>query len=174
LPSAKFQHESHVGDFRDVLPALRGRVSAVYADPPYTRDHHSRFYHVLETLAVGDEPAVSMSNLGGGGVASRGIYREQRHQSDFCIKSRAPAAFDALYALVRQLEVPLVLSYSAYNSDVEARPRVLSIKSVREIAHRHFSNVDICEIQNSAHNKLNSTRLNKTGGGTAEVLLVCQ
>lgn len=174
LPPPRYLHETRVGDFRDVLPSLRGKISAVYADPPYTRDHYSRYYHVLETLAVGDEPVLSMSNLGGGGVASRGIYRVNRHQSDFCIKSRAPSALDELCGLVRQMDVPLVLSYSGYNSEVGARPRVLSVSDVREIAARHYPSVDVRVLENSAHNKLNAARLNKGGGGTAEILLVCK
>ena len=31
-------------------------VAVIYADPPYTRDHYSRFYHVLETLCLRDCP----------------------------------------------------------------------------------------------------------------------
>ena len=35
----------------------------VYADPPYTRDHYSRFYHVLETISLFDSPIVSKTKM---------------------------------------------------------------------------------------------------------------
>jgi adenine-specific DNA-methyltransferase len=174
LPPSPYTHRAIVGDFRSVLPKLTGEIDAVYADPPYTRDHHSRYYHVLETLVVGDEPVLTMSNLGGGKIVSRGIYRSERHQSDFCIKSRAPAAFDDLCGMVSQMRVPLVLSYSAFNSSAKARPRVVSIGDVRDIAAKHFPSVALQELHNSAHNKFNNATLSKATGGTAEVLLVCR
>ena len=31
----------------------------VYLDPPYTKRQYAAYYHVLETLAYGDEPEVS-------------------------------------------------------------------------------------------------------------------
>ncbi len=46
------------GDYREVLSDLRD-AAVIYADPPYTRDHYSRFYHVLETLCLRDSPEIS-------------------------------------------------------------------------------------------------------------------
>jgi adenine-specific DNA-methyltransferase len=36
------------------LPIRKGQPAVVYADPPYTRDHYSRYYHLLETLVLYD------------------------------------------------------------------------------------------------------------------------
>ena len=41
-------------DFRQALQNLDDDVRVIYADPPYTRDHYSRFYHGLETLSLRD------------------------------------------------------------------------------------------------------------------------
>ena len=81
------------GDYRDVLSREKD-FAVIYADPPYTRDHYSRFYHVLETLCLRDCPEVSTTFLTG--PTSRGLYRTDRHQSPFCIKSKAPGAFAEL------------------------------------------------------------------------------
>ena len=70
----------------------------MYADPPYTRDHYSRYYHVLETMSLRDNPEVSMTMIRAGGSprVSRGVYRADRYQSPFCIKSQAAGAFEEL------------------------------------------------------------------------------
>ena len=110
--ASSFDHEIHRADYQDFLSSAPRDVAAAYADPPYTRDHYSRFYHVLETIALGDDPALGRWARQPRTPTSRGLYRLNRHQSPFCIKSQAPAAFDALFAGVRRLGAPLVLSYS--------------------------------------------------------------
>jgi adenine-specific DNA methylase len=174
LPRSHYEHVTKVGDFAEILPTLAGKVSVVYADPPYTRDHYSRFYHVLETLALGDEPQIAMSNLGGGAFLSRGFYRLDRHQSDFCIVSKAPDAFSVLFREVAKLRVPLVLSYSGFDESRGARPRVVSIRTVRELAERYFSSVHMDTVREVEHNKLNAAVLNKGPGTTVEVLFRCE
>ena len=44
------------GDYLECLRNLPASIKTVYADPPYTRDHYSRFYHVLETITQRDTP----------------------------------------------------------------------------------------------------------------------
>lgn len=167
-------HVAIRADFREALakPALKPAV--IYADPPYTRDHYSRFYHSLETIALGDDPSITKSNLGGGYTQSRGGYRAGRHQSPFCIKSQAPAAFAALFAGVAALRVPLVLSYSGYDPSVEARPRVMALDAVVSLATQHFKEVRVEQLLTLEHMKLNTMSLNKASKGTTEVLLLCR
>ncbi|MGE0257201.1 MAG: DNA adenine methylase [Alphaproteobacteria bacterium] len=161
-------------DFREALAKPPLKPSVVYADPPYTRDHYSRFYHSLETIALGDDPSITKSNLGGGDIQSRGSYRAGRHQSPFCIKSEAPAAFTALFAGVAALRVPLVLSYSGYDPRMEARPRVMALDAVVSLAEQHFKDVQVEQLASLEHMKLNTTSLNKAAKGTTEVLLLCR
>ena len=173
LPKSGLEHQVIREDYANVVPRLFGKVDAFYADPPYTRDHYSRFYHVLETLSLGDDPILSKSNLGGGHITSRGSYRVDRHQSAFCIKSQAPGAFTKLFRDISDLNAPLLLSYSGFDPMSEARPRVLSIKDIIGLAQNHFSNVHVDSVINFRHSKLNKTVLNKLAGGTGEVLLSC-
>jgi adenine-specific DNA-methyltransferase len=174
LVTTRRDHVAIRADFREALAKPAIKPSVVYADPPYTRDHYSRFYHSLETIALGDDPSITMSNLGGGSIQSRGGYREGRHQSPFCIRSEAPAAFAALFAGVAALQVPLVLSYSGYDPRVDARPRVMMLDAVVKLARRHFNDVSVELLADLEHMKLNTTSLNKAAKGTTEVLVICR
>lgn len=174
LPEPDFKHKVVRGDYHEVLQANSGEFDVVYADPPYTRDHYSRYYHVLETFCLRDDPLVSTVTVGSIRRPSRGIYRLDRHQSPFCIKTEAPAAFATLFADVRRLEVPLVLSYSPYATDRSARPRLMTVEALVDLARKHFSGVDAISAGKIAHNKLNTTDLNFEMSYDAEILLVCK
>lgn len=76
-------------------------VDAIYADPPYTKDQYSRYYHVYETLYRYDFP----------GAAGQGRARPDRFSTDFCLITRVVDAFTALFDVVADLKIPLVLSY---------------------------------------------------------------
>jgi len=163
------------GDYRSFLASHREPVAAIYADPPYTRDHYSRFYHVLETIARGDDPSISRVTIGGTSTLSRGLYREDRHQSPFCIRSQAPAAFEALFAGARRHEAPLIVSYSPYETGTAARPqpRLLTIPELAELASREFGKVSLHSGGRLSHSKFNAQHLNGEAAAEAEVLLVC-
>ncbi|MET8306052.1 DNA adenine methylase [Micromonospora sp. NPDC005173] len=76
-------------------------VGAIYADPPYTKDHYSRYYHVYETLFRYDFPD----------SAGAGRYRSDRFVTEFSIKTKVSGAFEALAAAAKKRDAPLVLSY---------------------------------------------------------------
>lgn len=93
-------------DFTDTLDIFEG--GTVYADPPYCFVHYSRFYHVLETLVLYDYPEIQKKN----NVLVKGRYREERHQSPFCIKTKVESAFLNMFKGVKNTESQLALSYS--------------------------------------------------------------
>ena len=175
LPRQERQHRVLRGDFQATLDDASIELDAVYADPPYTRDHYSRYYHVLETMALHDDPEVSttMIRTGGRPRLSRGLYRVDRHQSPFCIKSKAPLAFDALFRAVAQRHIPLVLSYSPYRSGSENRPRLLTVEELEAIAGKHFPQVECERLGGVSHNKLNLSERNVDVDHEAEVLFIC-
>ena len=121
----------------DALAVLRtlpkDRMRAIYADPPYTKDHYSRYYHVYETLYLYDYPSSE----------GAGRYRADRFRSEFSIKSRVVETFESLFGLVRQLAVPFVLSYPTNGLlytrvDLEEVLRqYLHVQRVHEIATEH-------------------------------------
>ena len=77
-------------------------VSVTYIDPPYTIDHYSRFYHILNTLVLYDYPEKT----------GKGQYREGRYQSNFCIKSKAKKELDTLVSKISKLGSKIIMSYS--------------------------------------------------------------
>lgn len=166
----------HISMRQDYCAALKqhGKTfSVVYADPPYTRDHYSRFYHVLETMCLRDNPTVSRVVKKGKLELSRGAYRENRHQSPFCIRSTAPNAFDELFKISRLNDLPLVLSYSPHEAGDGTHPRVVSTSQILDIAHSHYKNVQLINVDGVVHNKLNRNDLKLRERDNAEILIKC-
>lgn len=115
-------------DYVDCL-SLIAENSIVYADPPYSTVHYSRFYHALETLVKYDQPVVKY----------KGRYRENRHQSPFDIKSEVNNAFKLLFEGVKEKKSHLILSYS--NNGMISQEEILKIgKSV-------FGTQYICKVK---------------------------
>lgn len=165
------RHKAVRADYREALAALKD-VSVIYADPPYTRDHYSRFYHVLETLCLRDDPTVSTTTIRRKGELSRGLYRTDRHQSPFCIKRQAPEAFADLFRGSRKLAVPLLLSYSPYLRN--GHPRLMTVEAIVSSAREHYRAVEVTSVTNVTHSKLNRTDLHLDALANAEVFITCR
>lgn len=174
LPRPLHRHNAARLDFREFLQKCSREVAAVYADPPYTRDHYSRYYHVLETMCLRDNPDVSTMRVGGQELLSRGFYRSDRHQSPFCIKTQAPSAFAKLFEGVRVLGAPLVVSYSPFRAEERARPRLMTVEAIVELARKSFAKVDVRSVGRYAHNKFNQQDRNTRVFYDSEVLIVCR
>lgn len=172
-PSSKKHRSVRLG-YDEALSRFGGDFSIVYADPPYTRDHYSRFYHVLETMCLRDSPRISFITKNGTRIPSRGVYREERHQSPFCIRSKAPEAFISLFRSVRELSLPLVLSYSPSEDGDGTHPRVMSASDVINIASQFFGNVDVEYLDGITHNQLNRTSLDLAKRPHSEMIIVCR
>lgn len=161
------------GDYMDCLRNLPSSVKTVYADPPYTRDHYSRFYHVLETITLRDSPQLSTTNIHGDCHVSNGVYRKDRYQSPFCIKSQAPGTFKAMFDVVAKSGRNLLLSYSPYDTTKKTHPRVVTMEQLQNWAKDYFAYVELVSAGAFKHNKLNSTEHFLDASDEAEVLIVC-
>lgn len=161
------------GDFQDILTAHGHEMAVVYADPPYTRDHYSRFYHVLETMCLRDNPSFSSVTREGYTSVSRGLYRADRFQSDFCVRSLAPSAFDKLFRTARDQDSAVVLSYSPHERGDGTHPRVVSQEQILSIARQYYPKLEVQYIDGSTHNVLNSSALRLKGREHAELILKC-
>lgn len=173
LPKGKYNNTIVQGDYMECLKMLTDNVKTIYADPPYTRDHYSRFYHVLETMALDDVPEISTVKIHGSTHISNGIYRKDRHQSPFCIKSKAPKAFEEMFKAVSVSGKNLLLSYSPYDETKESHPRVVTISQLRLWASDYFNHVEVVSAGHFTHNKLNSTEHFLESSDEAEILIVC-
>jgi len=167
-------HEVHRMDYKEALDDISDDVRIVYADPPYTRDHYSRFYHALETLCLQDYPEISKTNIGGALRLSRGLYRFERHQSPFCIKSKAPGEFVNLFDKVSRKGKILMLSYSPYDKAVKSHPRVMELEQLVSIAKKYFKYVNKHSPGVFVHSKLNHTEKHLEASNTSEIVLVCR
>lgn len=173
LPPRPGKPEALRMDYLQALELYGANFSVVYADPPYTRDHYSRFYHVLETMCLRDNPTVSKVIRNGKSTISRGVYREERHQSPFCIRSTAPGAFEALFKASRNHDLPLVLSYSPHETGDGTHPRSVSMDQLLELANRYYKRVEVCGVTGVTHNKLNRGGLKLKTREQAEVIVKC-
>ena len=173
LPKGKYNNTILQGDYMECLKMLPDNVRTIYADPPYTRDHYSRFYHVLETMALDDVPEISTVKIHGRTHVSNGIYRKDRHQSSFCIRSKAPKAFEEMFKAISASGRNLLLSYSPYDETKESHPRVVTISQLMSWASVYFSNVKVVSAGHFTHNKLNSTEHFLESSDEAEILIVC-
>jgi len=99
-----------------VIAASQSSADITYADPPYTKRQYAAYYHVLETIVLDDEPAVT------GSTALR-PWRSQA--SDWCYRSRATGALEQLVAKVSS---PFLLL--SYNDDGQIpHPTILDVMS---------------------------------------------
>ena len=103
---ADLDHTITTLDYEECLGSLNGGV--VYADPPYAFVHYSRFYHAMETLCLYDYPKLQFK----GDEIVKGRYRENRHQTPFCIKTKVEQAFNVLFSGVSNSSANLAHSYS--------------------------------------------------------------
>ncbi|WP_348675701.1 hypothetical protein [uncultured Abyssibacter sp.] len=124
----------------DALALFEGKQLAgtgvIYADPPYTKDQYSRFYHVFEALYQYSYPKIS-------GIG-RAVPVDERFSTGFCLVTQVEASFITLFEGVAALGVPLVLSYpsdgllaAADSSVKEIAKGRLQITHHERILHLH-------------------------------------
>ncbi|MEH7547755.1 DNA adenine methylase [Neobacillus vireti] len=173
LEKGNFNHISLCSNFSEALDNLTDDTRVVYADPPYTRYHYSRYYHVLETMSLRDNPEITMVKFHGKLKMSRGLYRTERHYSPFSIKSLSREAFQTLFSKVSQKKVSLILSYSPYNAEKESTPRVQTVSELLELAKQYFNKVELLSVEGIVHSKLNAVDKNFDIPTDAEILIIC-
>lgn len=113
------------------------RPAVIYADPPYTGDQYSRYYHLYESLLLYDYPSSEAT----------GRYRPDRYSSRYSKKTQVKEALDDLIEACARLGSRLVLSYprrgllpnsyAAINSLLQKH--FGSSCSVVEVGHYHSS-----------------------------------
>lgn len=146
--------------------------AAIYADPPYSRYHYSRYYHVLETIALGDDPQVSVNPATG--RPSRGVYRRGRYQSPYSTRGGAAKAFGELFELACRSAPVLVLSYSPYPESKRSTPRMVTVRQLVEMAKAHYGIVEQETVGWVSHSKLNQSNLELASSDESEVLIICR
>ena len=131
--------------------------TTVYADPPYFKEHYSRYYHVLETLCLYDYPEITFNPRLNAHTVGR--YRDDRFVSPFGRKSQALKAFGDLGVRCARSSSRLVISYSD-NS-------IVGIEDISDTLSDDFS-VEVL-LTKAKH----STQGRKSMKDVNECLLVC-
>lgn len=130
IGNASWRNENRVfhGDAVDVLQSMSGlaeRPAIIYADPPYTNDQYSRFYHLLETVLLYDYPEIE----------GKGGYRQGRFRSSFSLATKVDDSFRGMIAATARVGADLMISYPSDGLLVNSLERIPSL-----IAD-HFSEV---------------------------------
>ena len=99
--------------------------SLAYLDPPYTSAQYSRYYHILETVILNDEPDVS----------HKARYRTDRFQSPFCSTRLAPKAFESILEATSSNGWNFVMSYSNRG--------VMAVEDLTALASKYFRHVTV-------------------------------
>lgn len=151
----------------------KGEVDTFYLDPPYTIDHYSRFYHVLETLVLYDYPELEKKKMKGRTIVLNGRYRTGRFQSSFCIPSKGLNEFSRMISLIRSKNGNVVLSYSDSEDVLDTRKRVVSLSQLQEVLDNHYSDVEMIRIDHR-YRKLSDKDTLREEMVDGEILFVCR
>ncbi len=147
-------------DYTDCLKKLNG--GTVYADPPYAFVHYSRFYHAMETLCLYDYPDLQIK----GGSIVKGRYREERHQSPFCIRTQVNGAFEDLFSGVKKAGANLALSYSD--------TAMISLETLLDISKKTLkSNYEVW-VEDLDHQHMTMGRQNDRSRDVKELMLLAR
>lgn len=111
LGKTEKSHKCFNLDFEDCLQTIEpDEHTLVYADPPYFKEHYSRYYHVLNTLCLYDYPELAINPQSKEYAVGR--YRADRNVSDFGKRAKALSAFERLINTCADKRTTLLISYS--------------------------------------------------------------
>jgi adenine-specific DNA-methyltransferase len=151
-------------------PSPAAGVQLIYADPPYTAQQYSRFYHVLETLVEHRVPRLLRRR----GRVTTGVYPAERYLSPFCSRQQAPQSFRDLMALSRQLGAHLLLSYSSSASGQTGNERVIGLDRLLTLCRREFGRaVEVVELDHE-YRQFNGRGAAVPGRRDRELLIFCE
>lgn len=128
----------------DVATIRTNPDDLVYMDPPYTKRQYASYYHILETLAHGDEPLVE-------GVSGLRPWADKA--SPFCYKRRA---LPALISLCDRLPSSrLLISYNCQGhipiEEMESGLATVGRVTVHEVARIGRYRPNAIAMDNGAH-----------------------
>ncbi len=164
---------SSKGSGREAWRRPEARADVVYIDPPYTADHYSRFYHLLEVVTDYDYPALEVRR----NRVTKGRYPvgERRHHSAFCRRETVEGEFRDVLRSCSRAGAAAVVSYSResglllrhYREDLGLSSEQ-ALARFRGLALESYGDVEILErpLQHSGQGDSNID--------ITELLLVCR
>ncbi|MBY5933725.1 DNA adenine methylase [Tateyamaria omphalii] len=101
---AMIQGKACVSDANELAKQV-SEGDLVFLDPPYSGVHYSRFYHVLETVAVGKV----------GEISGNGRYppSSERPRSEYSLRTRSKTVFDDLLRVLSEKGASAIVTFPA-------------------------------------------------------------
>jgi len=115
-------------------------ISVIYADPPYTAQQYSRFYHIPEVIFTYEYPKLQVVN----GKETSGIYPDNKFKSRFCSKRESYGAFTDLFEFASKKKSSLIISYSSSSSVETGNLRMIELNQLIELGNKYLSK---CEVE---------------------------
>lgn len=109
-------------------------ISVMYADPPYTAQQYSRFYHIPEVIRNYRYPQLQHFR----GHITQGLYPDNKFKSDFCSKTKAKDAFRVVFGLVAKAQCSFILSYSESKKDTTGNERMVTRDDILALAEEYI------------------------------------
>lgn len=129
-------------------------ISVIYADPPYTAQQYSRFYHIPEVIKLYKYPQLQLHR----GHVTQGLYPDDKFKSDFCSKTKAKDAFRQVFGLVEKNKCSFILSYSESKKEATGNERMVSRNDILTIAKEYIPNYRVKQLRfNFDYRQLNSS-----------------
>ena len=152
-PTPRTNHNAHAVTVSDYLQSFPEKLAfdLIYADPPYTGQQYSRFYHIPETLVTMVIPNLQLGTSG----LTRGLYPTDRYKSPFCSVRQAPSAFRTLLHSCSLRAPTLALSYSA-TSPTSRNRRSVDLDYLVDLAREFYHHVDVQRLGHR-YRRFNST-----------------
>lgn len=138
-------------DYVDLLNRIPiNETTLVYADPPYFKEHYSRYYHILNTLCQYDYPQIALNPQTK--QYSAGRYRVVRNVSPFGKKKMALMAFRNLIDVCGNSGTKLLISYSD-NS-------IVAIQDILELMNEYYSvSIEKIQLRHSKQGRTQNTKV---------------
>ena len=150
-------------------PSCLPTTSVIYADPPYTAQQYSRYYHIPEVIFDYKYPQLQVIN----GKATNGLYPDIKFKSRFCSKRGAPFAFADLFKLTAEMNSSLIVSYSSSLSEETGNLRMIELEQILALSATYLPTYSNELVKfDFQYRQLNSTRKIVTMKNDKEFLIV--
>ncbi len=153
------ENEVYNMDFWELLSTekLAGKISLIYADPPYTDMQYSRYYHLLNVAVKYDYPELTKN----AGNYTKGLYTEGRLQSPLSQRGSAKKYLEKLFKYCNENRINLALSF-AYPQNSVRQPTDRYTVTIEDLVHMAkyafgHNRIEVKQIDYKHANNRNST-----------------
>ena len=130
-------------------------ITVIYADPPYTAQQYSRYYHIPEIIFSYKYPQLQVVD----GKATSGLYPDNKFKSRFCSKRDAHFAFADLFKFAAELNSSLIISYSSSLSEETGNLRMIELEQIIDLGSKYLP---VCTLEvlkfNFQYRQLNTAK----------------